>query len=264
MGKGSEVEIELERDGALARVWFNRPAKRNALTVAVLRRLVEIVEEVEDDPTLRVLVLRGRGGTFCSGFDLDDLQSTFLGKSSMEIAELGARVCERLYTMKKPSVAVLEGFVTAGGFEMMLACDFAIAEEAAKIGDFHIRRALIGGAGPMYRVPRLVGIRRTKELLLTGKLIGASQAESWGLINATAAAAELDAAVNDFVADLVDKSPETMWVTKMTVDRGLDADTESLMVMERLAAAYVMQSDAAAEGVAAFLEKRPASWSQVS
>jgi enoyl-CoA hydratase len=256
-------DIEFERDGAVARVWLNRPEKRNALTMAVLRRLEEIVAEVEDDPGLRVLVLRGRGGTFCSGFDLDDLQATFLGKNSMEISFGGAKILERLSLMRKPTIAVLEGHVTAGGFELMLACDFAIAADTAKIGDFHIRRALIGGAGPIYRVPRLIGIRRTKELLLTGKLLTAAQAETWGLINGSASEGELDGAVDRFLGDLIDKSPLITWITKMTIDRSLDADTESLMVMEHLAAAYVMQSDDALEGVAAFLEKRAPAWSQV-
>ncbi len=84
---------------------------------------------------------------------------------------LSAKVCDRLYSMKTPSVAVLEGYVTAGGFELMISCDFAIAADDAKIGDFHIRRALFGGAGPIYRLPRMIGIRKTKELMLTGKLL---------------------------------------------------------------------------------------------
>lgn len=254
-------DVELERDGAVARVWLNRPQKKNALTVDVLHRLEEIAAEVDADPDLRVMVLRGRAGTFCSGFDLDDLQSTFLGKHALEIAVLGARVCDRLYSMRTPSIAVIEGHATAGGFEMLLACDFAIAADSARIGDFHVRRALIGGAGPIYRVPRLIGIRRTKELLLTGKLLSGQQAADWGLVNAVAPADRLDEAVDAFAADLTDKSPLTVWITKMAIDRSLDADTESLMLIERLAATVVMQSDDAQEGVAAYLDKRAPVWS---
>lgn len=255
------VEVDFERDGHVARVWFNRPHRKNALTVAVLKRLEEIAAEVDADPELRVMVLRGRGATFCSGFDLEDLQANFLGKHSLEIAVLGAQACERIYSMRTPSVAVLEGHVTAGGFEMMLACDFAISSASAKIGDFHIRRALIGGAGPLYRLPRLIGIRKTKELMLTGKLLTGTGAFDWGLVNAVAEGDELDTAVEAFISDLTDKSPLTMWITKMAIDRSLDADTESMMVIERLAAGLVMQSQDAKEGVAAFLEKRAPTWS---
>lgn len=254
-------DVALERDGPVARVWLNRPWKKNSLTVAVLQRLEQLADEIDADPDLRVMVLRGREGTFCSGFDLDDLQSMFLNRHALEIAVLGARVCDKIYSMRTPSVAVIEGHATAGGFELMLACDFAVAADSAKIGDFHIRRGLIGGAGPIYRVPRLIGIRRTKELLLTGKLLTGRQAAEWTLVNVAAPADQLDEAVEAFVADLTDKSPLTMWITKMAVDRGLDADTESLMLIERLATTVVMQSDDAKEGVAAFLDKRTPLWS---
>lgn len=258
------ADLEFERDGAVARVWLNRPSKKNALTVATLDRLVDAAREVDEDPDLRVLVLRGRGNVFCSGFDLDDLREQFLGKPAIEIAVLGAKACERIAKMRKPSIAVLEGHVTAGGFEIMLACDFAIAAHSAQIGDYHIRRALYPGAGPIYRLPRIVGVRRAKELILTGKLLTGLQAAEWGLVNVAVPTDHLEAAVDQFLAELIDKSPLVTWIAKMTVDRSLDADSESLMVMEHLAAGLVMQSDDALEGVTAFLEKRAPAWKPLS
>src|SRR6478672_780709 len=199
--------IVLEKDGDVARVWLNRPHKKNAVTVELLHRLDEIIVEVDNDPSLKVLVLRGRDGTFCSGFDLDELREKYVGSTTaMDVAVLSAKVCDRLYSMNTPSVAVLEGFVTAGGFELMISCDFAIAADDAKIGDFHIRRALFGGAGPIYRVPRMIGIRKTKELMLTGKLLSGKECAEWNLINGSAPADELDQKVNDFAALLADKS----------------------------------------------------------
>ena len=254
-------EIQLERDGNVARVWLNRPWKKNAVTLTLLRRLDEIITEVDADPELRVLVLRGRGGTFCSGFDLDELQKDYVGSSTaMDVAVISAKVCDRLYSMSTPSVAVLEGYVTAGGFELMISCDFAIAVDDAKIGDFHIRRALFGGAGPIYRVPRMIGIRKTKELMLTGKLLSGTEAVNFGLINASAPAEGLDATVDEFISHLTDKSPFQMRITKMTIDRSLEADIQSLMVMEHLAVGVTLNSEDAAEGVAAFLEKREPKW----
>ncbi|KQW01413.1 MULTISPECIES: enoyl-CoA hydratase/isomerase family protein [Streptomyces] len=256
-----EDEIQFERDGHVARVWLNRPWKKNCVTVPILDRLDEIITEVDEDPELRVLVFRGRGGTFCSGFDLDSLKADFVGKSNaIDVAVKSAKVCDRLYSMKTPSVAVLEGYVTAGGFEIMISCDFAISADDAKIGDFHIRRSLFGGAGPIYRVPRMIGIRKTKELMLTGKLLSGIEAAEFGLINKSAPADKLDETVEDFIGDLTDKSPFTMWLTKMTIDRSLDADTQSLMVMEHLAVGVALNSEDAAEGVSAFLEKREPKW----
>ena len=253
--------IVLEKDGAIARVWLNRPHKKNAVTVELLHRLDEIIVEVDNDPDLRVLVLRGRENTFCSGFDLDELLANYVGTTTaMEVAVLSAKVCDRLYSMNTPSVAVLEGHVTAGGFELMISCDFAVASEDALIGDFHIRRALFGGAGPIYRLPRMIGIRKTKELMLTGKLLNGREAVDFDLINAAAPAEELDQLVTDFIAPIIDKSPFAMRLTKMTIDRGLDADIQSLMVMEHLAVGNALQSEDAREGVNAFLEKREPKW----
>jgi enoyl-CoA hydratase len=253
--------VVLEKDGEIARVWLNRPHKKNAVTVELLHRLDEIIREVDSDPDLRVLILRGREGTFCSGFDLDELLADYVGTTTaMEVAVLSAKVCDRLYSMNTPSVAVLEGFVTAGGFELMISCDFAVSADSAQIGDFHIRRALFGGAGPIYRLPRMIGIRKTKELMLTGKLLSGQQAVDFGLINASAPDEELEELVKDFIAPLIDKSPFAMRLTKMTIDRGLDADIQSLMVMEHLAVGNALQSEDAREGVNAFLEKREPKW----
>ena len=155
---------------------------------------------------------------------------------------------------------MLEGYTTAGGFEIMINCDFAIAEEDALIGDFHIRRALFGGAGPIYRLPRILGLRKAKELMLTGKLLTGRQAYDWGLVNDVAPAQDLDECVDRFVSELTDKSPFTMWITKMAINQGLDADIQSLMVMEHLAVGNALQSEDAREGVNAFLEKREPKW----
>jgi enoyl-CoA hydratase len=256
-----EDDIQFECDGHVARVWLNRPWKRNSVNLAILKRLDEIITTVDNDPELRVLVLRGREGTFCSGFDLDELKSDYVGTSTgWSVAVESARICDNLYQMKTPSVAVLEGYTTAGGFELMISCDFAIAADDALIGDFHIRRALFGGAGPIYRVPRMIGLRKTKELMLTGKLLTGVEAAAWNLVNVSAPQDKLDQTVEDFIGDLTDKSPFQMQITKMTIDQSLDASVQAMMVMERLAVGVTLQSDDAREGVTAFLEKRDPTW----
>lgn len=253
--------VLLEKDGDVARVWLNRPHKKNAVTVELLHRLDEIIKEVDADPDLKVLVLRGVQNQFCSGFDLDELLENYVGDTNaMDVAVLSAQVCDRLYQMNTPSVAVLEGYVTAGGFELMISCDFAIADDDAKIGDFHIRRALFGGAGPIYRLPRMIGLRKTKELMLTGKLLSGKEAKEFDLINDSAPSAELDQTVADFIAELTNKSPFAMRLTKMAINQGLDADVRSLMVMEHLAVGNALQSEDAKEGVQAFLGKREPKW----
>jgi enoyl-CoA hydratase/carnithine racemase len=106
----------------------------------------------------------------------------------------------------------------------------------------------------------MIGIRKTKELMLTGKLLSGAEAADFDLINKSAPAEQLDETVEEFIGHLTDKSPFQMRITKMTIDRSLDADTQSLMVMEHLAVGVTLNSDDAAEGVAAFLEKREPKW----
>jgi enoyl-CoA hydratase/carnithine racemase len=264
MPVATEVDpIQYEVVGHVAHIWLNRPHKRNAVSQQLLAELEEAVDRAEKDDDVRVMVLRGRDNTFCSGFDLDELLADFAGKTSaIQITRESARVCDRIFRSPKPSVAVLEGYTTAGGFEIMVNCDFAIAADEAKLGDFHIRRALFGGAGPLYRLPRLVGLRKAKELMLTGRLMSGIEAKEFGLITDSAPAAQLDECVDDFVAQLADKSPYAMAITKLVVNRGLDGDTETLMALEHVAAGLVLTSDDAQEGIAAFLEKRdPRPWS---
>ena len=137
--------IQYEADGPVARIWLNRTHKRNCVSQQLLSELEVAVDRAEADDAVRAMVIRGRGNTFCSGFDLDELQADFAGKTTaIEIARESARVCDKIFRANKPSVAVLEGYTTAGGFEIMVNCDFAIADTEALIGDFHIRRGLFG------------------------------------------------------------------------------------------------------------------------
>ena len=256
-----EDVIQYEVEDYVAHIWLNRPHKRNCVSAQLMRELGDAVRRADADDDVRVIVLRGRGNTFCSGYDLDELQDEFLRRSSaIEVAYDSAHFVDGIFKAKKPSVAVLEGYTTAGGFEIMINCDFAIAAEDALIGDFHIRRSLFGGAGPIYRLPRILGLRKAKELMLTGKLLTGREAYEWGLVNDVAPAAELDACVTRFVSELTDKSPFAMWITKMAINQGLDADQGTLMVLEHFCSAVAMYSNDAAEGVAAFLGKREPVW----
>jgi enoyl-CoA hydratase/carnithine racemase len=157
-------------------------------------------------------------------------------------------------------VAVVEGYAVAGGFELMISCDFCVAASDAQIGDFHIRRALFGGAGPIYRLPRYIGLRKAKELMLTGKLLSGQECYEWNLANAVAPSERLDEAVAEFIAPLKDKGALIMHITKLTANRGLDGDTETLIALESMACNVIHQSADAREGVQAFLEKREPHW----
>jgi enoyl-CoA hydratase len=265
IGAGAVAEefVQYEVSDHVATIWLNRPEVRNCVNWALLTQLGAALDRAEDDDDVRVVLIRGRGNTFCAGADLNMLDAEFLGttNNSVKIAQVSARTFDRAFNLAKPTVAVVEGYAVAGGFELMISCDFAIVADDAKIGDFHIRRALFGGAGPIYRLPRYIGLRKTKELLLTGKLLSGTECEQWGLANVSApAGAPLEQAIADFVAPMTDKSQFTMRITKLAANRGLDGDTETLIALESMTCNVAHQSDDAREGVQAFLEKREPTW----
>src|SRR3954447_13013747 len=260
--RATEEFVQYEVQDGVATIWLNRPEVKNCVNWGLLTQLGAALDRAEDDDDARVVLIRGRGNTFCAGADLNMLDSEFLGttNNSVKIAQVSARTFDHAFNLSKPTIAVVEGYAVAGGFELMISCDFCIAADDAKIGDFHIRRALFGGAGPIYRLPRYIGLRKAKELMLTGKLLSGQECYEWDLANVAAPPEELDQAVEDFVAPLKDKGALIMHVTKMTANRGLDGDTETLIALETMACNVIHQSEDAREGVTAFLEKREPVW----
>jgi enoyl-CoA hydratase len=258
----AEDVIQYEVEGGVATIWLNRPEVKNCINWELLMGLGAMLDRAEEDDDARVVVIRGRGNTFCAGADLKMLDSEFLGttNNSVKIAQVSARTFARAFDLTKPTIAVVEGYAVAGGFELFLSCDFAVVADDARIGDFHIRRALFGGAGPIYRLPRYIGLRKTKELLFTGKLLSGKECEEWGLANVSAPSDELDKAIQDFAAPMLDKSAFTMRITKLAANRGLDGDTETLIALESMTCNVAHQSQDAKEGVQAFLEKRDPVW----
>ena len=144
---GVEPEfVQYEVVDQVATIWFNRPEVKNCVNWGLLTQFGAALERAERDPDVRVVLVRGRGHTFCAGADLNMLDADFLGttNNSVEIAQVSARTYDRAFNLQKPTVAVVEGYAVAGGFELMISCDFAVVADDAKIGDFHIRRVGTG------------------------------------------------------------------------------------------------------------------------
>ena len=125
---GGEV-IQYEVAGGVATIWLNRPEVKNCVNWDLLTGLGEALERADEDPEVRVVLIRGRGHTFCAGADLNMLDSQFLGttNNSVKIAQVSARTFDRAFNLSKPTVAVVEGHAVAGGFELMISCDFCVS-----------------------------------------------------------------------------------------------------------------------------------------
>lgn len=249
--------IERSKDGMIGTVWLNRPDAANAYDMPMLRQLRRAINAMECEPDVRVIVIRGRGVNFCTGGHISMLSS---GQSWQELPLYAAKTFERVAESRKVTIAAVHGAAIGGGFELMLACDLAIATLDARIGDIHIRNGLYPGAGTTYRLPRLIGARKAKELMLSGDILDGTAAQEWNIINAVAPTDEFETAIARFAARFSDKSPTVAWLTKTAVNRSLDADVQTLMTLEHTTSAVIGASEDAREGLAALRDKRTPNW----
>ena len=253
------VDYEKSHDGKVATIWLNRPEALNAINNVLARERQEALKLANDDPEVRAILIRGRGRAFCAGRDLKELSSEALGSQAESwriVRDSGLLALSNDWHISKPTIAIVHGFAVAGGFEMMMWCDMAIAVDDAQIGDYHLNRGLLGGAGPYWSVPRSIGMRKTKELFFSGKLLTGKQAEEWGLVNLSVPSENLEEAITEFVTPFLDKSPLALEWCKLAVGRGLEADKETIGLLEHFMVMSNHQTKDAYEGATAFVQKR--------
>jgi len=254
------VVLKYSRDGRAAHVRLNRPEKHNALDRVAFEQLQAAIAELDESEQVRVATVRDAGGTFSAGADLSELEEDGVAagdrQGALDQLELIHGTLDALEAVSVPTVAVVEGYALAGGLELLMACDMAISSTEAQIGDQHANYGLVAGGGGTQRLPALVGERRAKELMFTGRYLDPSEAKEWGLVNRVAPPAELDDAVEQFVDELAEKSPHAAAITKHLVNRSRDLDLDAGLELERQHVSEAMFSEDAHEGRAAFEEGR--------
>jgi len=244
-------------DGRIARVVLNRPAQLNAISPTLLEDLDRVCDEVERNSAVRAMTLTAAGRAFCAGADLKAVRELSPDPVKWnEFMRLWHRVFNRLEALAVPVVAGVHGFALAGGLELALVVDLVVADESARLGDQHANFGLVAGGGGSQRLPRLIGARRAKELMLLGGWLSAAQSLEWGLVNRVSPAGRLEAEVDELATSLADKSPSGNRTVKALVDRGLDMDLGKGLALELDLVAEHMRSADAAEGLRAFAEKR--------
>lgn len=256
------TKIILDKKEGIARITMNRPEAMNGLDADILHEMETALNESENDDQIRVVVITGKGRAFSAGADLKYQLNVIAGDivRRLEFIRLVRRVTDTIYNLSKPVIAAVNGFALAGGLEILLACDLAIAADNAQIGDQHINYALLPGAGSSQRLPRLIGARKAKEYLFTGKWMSAQEAEKLGLVNQVVPADKLEEAVNEMATKLASKSPLTMKEIKRLANQGLETDLHAGLEMEGQACVLHAASDDANEGLRAFIEKREPKW----
>ena len=244
-------------DGGIARAVLNRPAQLNAISPALLEDLDRVCEAVEKDRAVRVLTLTAAGRAFCAGADLKAVKELVPdAKRWSAFMRLWHRVFNRVEALPVPVVAGVHGLALAGGLELVLVADLVVMDATARLGDQHANFGLIAGGGGSQRLPRLIGARRAKELMLLGGWVDAEQALAWGLVNRVVAAGGVGAAVEELARELARKSGGASRTAKRLVAEGLDLSLADGLELELRLAGEHMRSADAAEGLRAFAEKR--------
>lgn len=249
--------VTFTRDAAIARVVLNRPEQLNAINPQLLGELGEVCETVEADPRVKVVTLVGAGRAFCAGADLKTVQELSPDPTRWhEFMSLWHRVFDRIEALPVPVIAGVHGFALAGGLELALVADLVVADEGARLGDQHATFGLVAGGGGSQRLPRVIGPRRAKELMLLGGWLSAQQALEWGLVNRVAPAGKLRQVLDELAGEIARKSASASRTVKTLVNRALDTELAQGLELEREQVARHMRSPDAAEGLRAFLEKR--------
>jgi enoyl-CoA hydratase/carnithine racemase len=225
--------ILTEDRGAVRHVVLNRPEKRNAMNQALLRELGDALREATNDDAVRCVVLRGEGPVFSAGVDLAELMSFASQPSSLRpfrnVFLECANLCE---AMPKPVICQIHHTCVGGALEVALGCDLRIASEGSRLGLPEVKFGIIPDVGGSSRLPAVVGLGRAKELIMTARMIDATEAERIGLVNRVVPAAELDGAVQALVEELLANSHVAVGRAKRVMDASARPALASTLEME--------------------------------
>jgi enoyl-CoA hydratase len=240
----------------IATITFNRPKVLNALNEASLKEFSHAIDKVAEDEGIRVLILTGAGDkSFVAGADITEFLK-FNALKAKIFSEMGHGIVSKLQELSIPVIGAVNGFALGGGCEVVIACDFIYASENAMFGLPEINLGIIPGFGGTQRLPRLVGKNRAKEMIFTGKMISAAEAQAMGLVNKVCVQDQLMDEVLNVAKIIVSKGKISLRAAKQAINTGMDVDLKTGCRVEIDAFAICLASPDAKEGTQAFLEKR--------
>lgn len=250
--------IIFEIQDNIALITFNRPKALNALNGALIDELADALDAIAGNEDIKVLILTGAGDkSFVAGADISEL-ATFNSLQAKLFSERGQTAIFKIEELSIPVIAAVNGFALGGGSEIALACDFIYASENAKFGLPEITLGIIPGFGGTQRLPRLIGRNAAKELIFTGNMISAAEAQTLGLVNRVCSQEELMDQVRKTAQTIASRGRVSLRAAKQAVNRGMNVDIVTGCHIEVEAFSVCMSSPDAKEGTSAFLEKRKA------
>lgn len=250
-------DVLVKKEDGVAVVTLNRPEAFNALSLEMREEIGTIFYNFRTDDSVRAVVLTGAGRAFCAGGDVKAMADI---KPSMEMKDFVRNVIHRaviaMTSLEKPVIAMVNGVATGAGCFLALLCDMIIASENARFGMAFIRVGLGPDWGGAYLLPRLVGLAKAKELLFTGKIIDAKEAERIGLINQVVPTDQLESTTMELASKLAQGATRAIGTTKTLLNRVADMDMMSALEYEASVASLMVQTEDHKEGVEAFIQKR--------
>ncbi len=250
--------ILFETEGPIAVLTLNRPQRRNALSLELMREVIGCLDEIGKDRNLRAVLLKAAGKVFSSGHDLSEMVGRDIN-AYREVFDVCTEMMTKVQSIPQPVIAEVQGIATAAGCQLVATCDLAVASDQAAFATPGVKIGLFCTT-PMVALSRAIGRKRALQMLLTGEIVDAVTAAEWGLINMVVPAAELAEQSRKLATRIADASSLTVALGKQAFYTQIDLDqpkayayAKEIMSMNSLAAD-------AQEGISAFLEKRPACW----
>ncbi len=244
-----------EKKEGVGIITINREDVRNALKAEIREDISAVLQFAEDDPEVRVVIITGAGEkVFSAGGDIKAMAENTM----WDILTRKLDVFAQIHHFPKPIIAAINGLALGGGCELAMACDFRVGSENARLGQPEINLGIFPGGGATQRLQRLVGVGRAKELIFTGDIIDAREAERIGLLNKIFPAKELMAKTTEIAKKVCSKGPLALKLAKMSINMGMEAGLNMGLGYERLARTLVHGSEDRVEGMRAFIEKRKA------
>jgi len=245
----------VERDEAVTLIRLNRPQALNALNGRLLQELAQALDEAEADEAVRCLVLTGSERAFAAGADIKEMSDkTYAQMFAADFFTAGAR---RLEQVRKPIIAAVAGYALGGGCELAMLCDFIIAADTAKFGQPEINLGVMPGIGGTQRLTRFVGKSKAMEMVLTARMMDAAEAERAGLVSRVVPVDKLIEEAMAAAKKIAAQSPLAVMMNKELVNAAYETTLSTGVAMERRLFHSLFAFDDQKEGMAAFLEKRP-------
>jgi 2-(1,2-epoxy-1,2-dihydrophenyl)acetyl-CoA isomerase len=237
---------------------MDRPKKKNAINAMMWAELKEAFDKVGASDSVRVVVLNGSGGTFCSGTDLEEL-SQGLKRHTLSEMRVVTEVLLALQELPQPTIAKVEGAAVGAGCNLALTCDLTVASPTARFAEIFSRRGLTIDSGGTWLLPRLVGLNKAKEIALFGDMLSATEALDLGLVNRVVAAEELDAFVDAWADRLASGPPIALSQTKRMLNMSVQGTFHEALHYEAAAQTICLADMDATQAIRSFVEKPPAS-----